>query len=367
MILRSCPADRPVPVGVSKVPRSALELDTLARLIIGVVGLTAQWGGQGTARVSSRNLRQSRSMRIFVTGATGVIGRRVVPILVKANHRVTAIGRSASKRASLERQGAQVIEVDLFDVTALRHAFQGHDAVINLATHIPASSTSMLMPWSWRENDRLRREGSVALVTAATDAGVARFMQESFAPIYEDGGDEWIDEQWPGRPARYNRTVLDAERSAERFGAAGGVEVVLRFAAFYGSDSRVLHDMVRMIRKGRSPLPGAQSAFISSISHDDAASAVVAALNVPAGAYNVTDNEPLRRGEWVESLADALHIARPKPLPGWIVRLGGSTMELLARSQRISNAKLRAATSWAPRWASVREGWAAMAAELLTA
>lgn len=296
-------------------------------------------------------------MRVLVTGATGVIGRRVVPLLVQAGHQVTAMGRSPGKRAALERLGVEVIDADLFDVTALRRALAGHNTVINLATHIPASSTRMLLPWSWRENDRIRRAGSAALVTAALDAGATRFIQESFAPIYEDGGDKWIDEEWPRRPARYNRTVLDAERSAERFGATGGVGVILRFAALYGSDSRVLHDMVRMIRKGRSPLPGAPSAFISSISHDDAASAVVAALGAPGGALNVTDDEPVRRSEWVDSLADALGVPRPKPLPGWIVQLGGSTLELLARSQRISNAKLRAATSWAPRWPSVREGW----------
>src|ERR1044071_3947595 len=98
---------------------------------------------------------------------------------------------------------------------------------------MPRSSVRMLLPWEWRENDRIRREGSAALVDAAMHAGVARFIQESFAPVYEDGGDRWIDEQWPIRPTAYNRTVADAERSAARFAAAGGVGIVTRFAAFY--------------------------------------------------------------------------------------------------------------------------------------
>jgi 2-alkyl-3-oxoalkanoate reductase len=304
------------------------------------------------------------AVHVFVTGATGVVGRRVVPLLVQAGHRVTAIARSGSKRAALERQGAEAVEIELFDAAALRRVLDGQHAVVNLATHMPSSSTRMLLPWSWRENDRVRREGSAALVHASLAAGVGRFIQESFAPVYEDGGDRWIDEKWPMRPARYNRTVLDAERSAERFGASGAVGIVVRFAAFYGSDSRVLHDMVRIIRKGWAPLPGARSAFISSISHDDAATAVVAALGAPAGAYNVADDEPVSRGEWVDSLADALGLAPPKPLPRWLVRLGGSTGELLGRSQRISNAKLRSATGWAPRWRSVREGWRSIAPQL---
>ena len=296
-------------------------------------------------------------MRIFVTGATGVIGRRVVPLLIKGGHRVTAVARSAEKRTALEAQGATAAEADLFDRPALHRILLGHEAVINLATHMPASMKRMMLPGAWRENDRLRRDASRALAGAAHDAGAARFIQESFAPVYEDGGDEWIDEHWPLRPARYNRTVLDAERSAERFTEIGGTGVTLRFSAFYGADSGFLYEMIGMIARGWSPLPGPRSAFISSIAHDDAATATVAALELPAGVYNVTDDEPLRRGEWLDSLADALDLAHPKPLPRWVTRLGGSAMELMSRSQRMSNAKLRAASCWIPRWRSVREGW----------
>lgn len=303
-------------------------------------------------------------MRVFVTGATGVIGRRVVALLVGEGHHVTGVGRSPGACAALERQGAHAARVSLFDAAALRGALRGHDAVVNLATHIPSSSTRMLLRWSWRENDRVRREGSALMVDAALAVGIGRFVQESFAPVYEDGGDRWIGEQWPLRPAPYNRTVLDAERSAARFSAAGGIAAVLRFAYFYGSDSRLLLEMRDMIGKGWAPLPGARSAFVSSITHADAAAAVVAALAAPRGTYNVTDDTPLQRGEWVDALADALGLARPKPLPQWAVRLGGSTMELLGRSQRMSNAALRGATGWTPRWASARAGFQTVATEL---
>ena len=112
--------------------------------------------------------------RIFVTGATGVIGRRVVPRLVAAGHAVAAVGRSPEKRAALERQGAAAVDVDLRDAAALRRALDGHAVVLNLATHMPPSTNRMLLPGAWRENDRVRREGSAALVDAALAAGVSR-------------------------------------------------------------------------------------------------------------------------------------------------------------------------------------------------
>jgi len=298
-------------------------------------------------------------MRVFITGATGVVGRRLVPLLVRAGHQVTAVGRAPEKRAALERQGAAAVALDLFAPEAVRAAVRGHDAVVNLATHIPHSFVRMLLPGAWRENDRIRRDGSAVLAGAAIAEGVPRFVQESFAPIYEAGGDRWIDEEWPVRPAKYNRSSLDAERSARRVTAEGGAGVVLRFAGFYGPDAFHVRELARMIRRGRAPLPGSPAGFISSISHDDAATATLAALGVPAGTYNVGDDEPVRRREFVDALAAALGAGPPRLPPAWVARLGGSLGELIARSQRISNRKLRGASGWVPKYPSVREGWRA--------
>lgn len=302
-------------------------------------------------------------MRIFMTGATGVVGRRVVPILTAAGRQVTAAGRNPVRLAALERAGAATITLDLFDPAAVQRAVAGHDVVVNLATHMPPSAFRMMLPGAFRENDRVRREGSAILVEAATALGVSRFIQESFAPIYADGGDAWLDEGAPVRPARYNRTVLDAERHATTFGRSGGAGVVLRFAAFYGPDAPHLYDMLKLVRKGWSPLPGAASAYWSSISHDDAASAVVAALTLPAGIYNVCDDEPLTRRAYVDAFADAFGIRRPRLFPAWAARFMGSFGELMARSERMSNRRLRA-TGWAPRYPSARDGFRATAAEM---
>ncbi len=303
-------------------------------------------------------------MRIFVTGATGVIGRRAVPLLAAAGHEVTGVARSAEKVASLGASGARAVAIDLLDGEAVRRAVDGHDAVVNLATHMPSSSFRMALPWEWRENDRLRRDASAILGDAALEAGAGRFVQESFAPVYPDSGEGWVDESVPIRPSRYNATVADAERSAARFSEAGGAGVVLRFSFFYGPDSALVRDLVKLARKGWAGIPGRAEAFTSSVSHDDAAAAVLAALNVPAGAYNVTDDEPLRRQEYFGALAAALGVRPLRLLPSWMNRLMGVTGEMLDRSLRISNRKLREASGWAPKYPSMREGWAATVAEL---
>jgi nucleoside-diphosphate-sugar epimerase len=293
--------------------------------------------------------------RVLLTGATGVVGRRAIPQLLTRGCRVTAVGRTLQARTELAAMGADPIALDLFDPEAARRALDGHEVVINLATHMPRSAFQMLFPWSWRENDRVRRAGSATLARAAREAGVSRFIQESFAPVYVDGGAQWIDESWPQKPAPYNRTVLDAEASAARFGDAGGAAVVLRFGAFYGPDAS-LRDMIGLVRHGWAPLFGAEDAYWSSVSHEDAASAAVAALDVPAGTYNVCDDEPLPRRAWADAFAEAVGARRPRFFPRWLTAFGGATVDLLSRSQRMTNAKLKGASSWTPRWRSAREG-----------
>ncbi len=213
-----------------------------------------------------------------MAGATGVVGRRLVPILVAQDHSVTAIARSSDTRLALTRAGVKPVSANLFDPATLHGVVRGHEAVVNLATHIPSPPWRVVLRSAWAETDRIRRVGSANLVVAALAGGAARFLQESFAPVYPDNGDRWIDETTPLAPTAYNRTVLDAERSARRFTESGRAGVVLRFGAFYGPDAEHLADTIRMLRKGRAPLPGEPGAYISSVSHDDAASAVAAAL-----------------------------------------------------------------------------------------
>jgi nucleoside-diphosphate-sugar epimerase len=303
-------------------------------------------------------------MKVFVTGATGVIGRRLVPMLRADRHDVTAIVRSSIKRAQLQQQGVTPVDVDLFDRTGLIRAVSGHEVVINLVTHIPRSTFRMLLRSSWRENDRLRREASANLVDACIATGVSRFVQESFAPVYPDRGDQWIDESVPLSPSKYNRTVLDAEASTGRFSRSGGAGVVLRFGGFYGHDALQTDAFIQSIRRGWAPLPGPPTAYISSVSHDDAATAARAALMLPSGVYNVVDDRPVTHREFCDSLAEALAVPAPKFPPVWLTPLFGSIGEMAARSLRISNRKLRAASPWTPKYPSVRQGWPAVLAHM---
>ncbi len=302
-------------------------------------------------------------MKIFVAGATGAIGRRLIPMLVEAGSDVTAVARSPAKATQLEKQGATAIQVDLFDPAAVEESVQGHNTVINMTTRIP-SGMKALLPGAFDENSKIRREVSQNLAAGAIAARAQRFIQESFAPAYPDCGDEWIDESVSIAPATYLESVRDAESAADEFTRSGGAGVVLRFSLFYGPDSPFTQDLVKTLKSGLAPVFGGPDAYMSSVWTDDAASAVFAALKVPSGVYNVTDDEPMRRGEAFSLLASAIGAKAPRIPPRWLISMTGSLGETLGRSLRLSNAKFRQASGWTPRIGSVRTGWKVLADEM---
>jgi 2-alkyl-3-oxoalkanoate reductase len=297
-------------------------------------------------------------MRVFVTGATGALGRWAVPLLVEQGHDVTAVGRTPAKRGALERMGARPVEVDLFDAAAVRRAIGRAEGIVNLATAVPPGFRSFL-PWAWRPMDRIRRQVSANLVAAALAGdSVQRLVQESFAPVYADAGDAWVDESWPFRPDWYNRSVLDAERQADTLTRAGWAGVVLRFGLLYGPADDNSLMLIDAIRRGWYPLLGSPDGYSSWVTHEDAAAAVAAALTVPAGVYNVVDDQPLRRRELAGGIARLVGVGPPRFLPAWAATLGGPVVRTIARSLRISNRKLRQASTWEPKYRTPLEGFA---------
>ena len=295
-------------------------------------------------------------MRVFVTGATGVLGRRAVGALVAAGHEVTALVRSPEKAALARSLGATPVEASLFDADGLRAVVAGHDAVCNLATHIPPLGHAA-DPRSWDENSRIRSEGSGNLVDAALAAGAAVFVQESIAFLYGEHGDELIDAATTRIvETRFTEPVRTAEAAAARFAAAGGRAIVLRFGGFNAPDSEQTLTVMRSARRGIAVEPGRPDGWFPSIAADDAATAVVAALAAPTGTYDVVDDEPLRRSESRAALATAVGRRRLHALPN-AKRVVGP----LADSQRVSNARFREITGWAPRSRGLREGWSATA------
>ncbi|HVT77628.1 MAG TPA: SDR family NAD(P)-dependent oxidoreductase [Acidimicrobiales bacterium] len=291
-------------------------------------------------------------MKIFVTGATGVIGRRAVRELVAAGHEVTGLARSDEKAKLLDRLEAKPVAFDVFDAADVKAHAAGHDVIVNLLTHIPPLTKAPLKG-AWKENDRLRSEASANLAAAAR-AGGGRMVQESISFLYLDAGDQWITEESPREATPFVISTNTAEENALR--VEGGV--VLRFAQFYAPEASHTKDSVRMARLGMAPAVGDPDGYCSYIWADDAARAVVAALDIPAGIYNVAEDEPLTRREGAAILADALH---KKKLRTSMAKLSakviGSQGSLLARSNRISNAKFKEATGWTPQVPSQREGW----------
>ncbi|MEU0466947.1 NAD(P)-dependent oxidoreductase [Amycolatopsis sp. NPDC006131] len=302
-------------------------------------------------------------MKVFVTGGTGAIGGHTVPALVRSGHEVTALSRSAEKDAVLERQGAKPVRADLFDRAALAEAMAGQDAVINLATAIPPTSR-FLVPGAWRANERIRTVGSATVVDAALDAGVGRVVQESVSMLYRDRGAEWVDEDSPVDHFPMTRGNYAAEANANRFIAAGGAGVVLRFGWFYGPGAAHAEEMLAAARRHIGMMLGPPEGYLSPIHLADAASAVVEALAAPSGTYNVVDDEPLTKRAFTEALARAAGARLWVRGPGRAALLLGERLTSLTRSLRVSNARFRTATGWAPRYPSAREGWLATAAAL---
>lgn len=295
------------------------------------------------------------SARIFVAGATGVLGRRVVPALVAAGHSVTANVRNAAAGRVAQDAGARAATVDLFDPAATLRLADDHDVIVNVATAIPTGAAAARKS-GWAMNDRIRREASANLAAAMAHAG-GRYICESITFPYVDRGDEWIDESVERTYFWGNESCIAAEAAAASVTTAGGIGVVLRFAMFFADDSAHITTFRTVARRGFFGLPGRPDSRTSFIHIDDAASAVVAALDAPAGVYNVAEADPALRSDHAAAAARAVGRRRLRHVPTAVVRLGGEGLISLARSQRISSAALTEATGWSAQH-SVLDAWA---------
>jgi nucleoside-diphosphate-sugar epimerase len=302
-------------------------------------------------------------MRVFVAGGTGAVGGHTIPALVREGHSVTALARTPQKAAALTAQGATPVTVSLFDRSALTAVFTDHDAVVNLATAIPSISRWMSTK-AWRRNDGVRTKGSAAIVDAALAAGVDRIVQESVSMLYRDHGARWVDEDATIDAYPMARANLVAEANVHRFSEAGGSGIVLRFGWFYGPGAAHSEQLFALARRHLGLVLGPPGSYVSSIYVADAGAAVAAALYAPAGTLNIVDDEPLTKREYADALAHAAGTAMWLRAPGRAALVFGAKLTSLTRSLRVSNARFRAATGWAPRYPSAREGWIATAEAL---
>jgi len=296
---------------------------------------------------------------IFITGATGVLGRATVPLLINAGYTVRGLARSQANEGALRQLGADPVRADLVDTGGIRPAVEGCEAILHLATRIPPMAR-LGRRSAWEENDRIRREGTRILVNAAREAGVRTVVYPSVILVYPDSGDRWVDATTTGaETAPILESTLDAEAQIARFTESGGRGIVLRMGLFYGPESTQTQGHLSMARRGISLIPGSPEGYMSSIWIQDAAEAVVAAMAaLPAGVYDVVDDEPQCRGEVVEILARSLGRRSLRAVPPLVFRLTAPAVAShLMRSQRVSNRRFKEATGWAPRVSSAAVGW----------
>ncbi len=303
-------------------------------------------------------------MRAFLTGGTGAIGPATVRGLLEKGHEVRAVARTDEKAAQLRALGADPVAVDLFDGDAVKAAVDGCDAVLHLATQVPPMR-KMARNKAWATHNALRTTATKLLIDAALTTGATKFVKESVSFVYPDAGDAWIDETTTANESiAIVAPTLEGERMVDRFTSEGGTGVVLRFGSFYGPTARMVDEALRLARWRLSILAGKPDGYVSSIHTDDVAGAAVASLDAPTGVYNAVEDEPATRREYLDAFSAAFGLRRLRPMPTWLVKLAaGSGAAAVTRSWRVSNKKLRDATGWSPRYASVGEGWPAVARE----
>lgn len=307
-------------------------------------------------------------MRIFLAGATGAIGRRLLPLLVAEGHQVTGLTRTATKAPAIEAQGAEPVVADALDGPAIERAVQAArpDAVIHELTAIPARLDPRRIKRDFVATNLLRSEGTRVLAGAARGAGVARMISQSLAPAYAPAADGRLrresDPLFLDAPAAYRSTV-EALAALERTVQTMPEGVVLRYGFFYGPGTGIAPggSIAEQVRARRFPIVGRGGGVWSFIHVDDAARATLAALTAPPGTYNVVDDDPAPVAQWLPELADALGAPAPRHVPTLLARLlaGPYGVITMTRASGASNELARRQLGWAPQFESWRRGFRA--------
>jgi nucleoside-diphosphate-sugar epimerase len=302
-------------------------------------------------------------MRVFVVGATGAIGRRLVPMLIERGHTVVGTYRAAAGTADrLRPAGATMVELDLLDAAAARDAVAAArpDAIIHEATSLASGGFSRKLDKTFAQTNRLRTTGTDTLLAAARQAGVTRFVAQSFAPFRYArlGGmvkaeDAPLDAHPPKGAEQTSAAMTHVDEAVTAFGG-----IALRYGGFYGDPGQI----TRMVAKRRYPIIGDGGGFTSWIHLDDAAAATVAAIERDGPEiYNIVDDEPAATALWLPALASALGAKPPRHVPAWVIRLlaGEDAVLGATQSRGASNAKAKRELGWTLRYPSWRAGFPA--------
>jgi 2-alkyl-3-oxoalkanoate reductase len=308
------------------------------------------------------------SMRVFVVGASGAIGTRLVLQLIDRGHTVIGSCRSPDKAEALRALGAEPVVLDALDARAVREAVAAAkpDAIVHQATALANARFGRSLDRTFAQTNRLRTEGTDNLLAAARAAAVPRFVAQSFANYrYAREGGMVKTEDDPLDPTPLSNTVETnaAMRHLDEAATdAGGI--VLRYGGFYGAAN---DGLIGPVRKRQFPIVGDGGGFGSFIHLDDAASATVLALEHDGPAiYNIVDDDPAPVREWLPVLAKALGAKPPRHFPIWLARLfaGEANAVMSIESRAASNAKAKRELGWTPRYPSWRQGFAEVYANL---
>lgn len=297
-------------------------------------------------------------MKVFITGATGVLGRRLVRRLRDRGHVVLALARSPQNEAAIEDLDARSRRAHIADSDSLARAAEGARVLIHAATAIPRKARPR--PQDFALNDRIRREGARALAEAASRTGAQLFILQSIVWVARpwDGGT--FDEESRPEPDRYTQSALDAEEIVREAASKHGFEaIVLRCGVFYGSDTHHTRRMGKLVSRGWMPIIGSGETVLSMLHVDDAAEAfAVATETAPGGLWHVVDDRPAMVAQLLNGLARRLDTRPPRHVAPWLARLlaGSYTVELLTTDMRTSNDRFKNETGWTPRYPSIEEG-----------
>jgi nucleoside-diphosphate-sugar epimerase len=293
-------------------------------------------------------------VRVAVVGATGVIGRAVVPVLLRAGHDVVGLARTPEKARALAGTGAEARVTGLLDHDGLVAMFRGADAVCNFATHVPVG-LSVVRPHAWRANDRLRTEGVRRVVEAAREARVRRIVQESVSFLYADQGDGPITEASPLAITRATEPASVGELHVQDYSCGSRTGVVLRLGTIVGDDPMTRFQL-RSAQHGYAIGLGTPEGWAHVVHADDLGPAALAALGVPSGVYNV-GAEPVRRAELMAGFAAAAGRDGVDFVGPFLRRVGGVRLEPLARSLRVSSGRFATQSGWSPARARFDTSW----------
>jgi nucleoside-diphosphate-sugar epimerase len=302
-------------------------------------------------------------MRVFVAGASGAIGTRLVPQLIDRGHEVIGTSRSPANAERVRELGAEPVALDLLDAGAVRKAVleAEPEAIVHQATALADLRFSRNFDRSFAQTNRLRTEGTDALLAVAREAGVRRFVAQSFASYRyarEGGPVKTEDDPLDPNPLPTTRESQSAMRYLdEAVTDAGGI--ALRYGGFYGAAN---DGLVEPVRKRQFPVVGDGGGISSFIHLDDAAAATVLALERDAaGIYNIVDDNPAPAREWLPVLANALGAKPPRRVPRWLARLvaGEAAVMIGTEARGASNAKAKRELGWTLRYPSWRQGFVA--------